>query len=345
MTKYAIITICIGLVVSSCNKEELASSIGSTAHDEVNDGRIRFGSPGIFIGAPATGGIDNVGTLRTHFEEGERLGAFGVRCSAEESGDYTLMDSIDDESGFHFFNLPLTFTNSQETLSCDEHLFMPGTNNLLVYSYYPYTDAIVHDEANGWGFYWNIDRDAIDETPDYLLPQSPAHIASVTEPVEFGTMRHVFGAMAIRFCTPDESLVQDINVSSIRGTLQYPKTGFISVSKRTHHFSRNDFETISNSELPIPDGGVNVTHATSADEAQPSVVYVLPPDSYIRMALSATINGRSYTIRITNNSKIIEAGKMVYFNFVINSGTRTKGSGEQLEIETSVTTEDWNESN
>lgn len=338
MTKYAGITICMLLTLAACSDEGTSGSpVGDIAYDNAGRERLQFSSD-IPLGAPAAGSNANVGTLRYAFEDNDLLGLFGIRNSQDHVPDMTNVTMRED---FYFFNHAFAFQSSQPTLIGTDELYMPADNNLIIYSYYPYTDDgnLRYDEQHGWVAPWQIDADNLSATPDYMCCASPTLVKSDGEPAALSPMEHSFGAVAFRFHTDNEAIAQSYKITNIRVKVGLYEEGIIALQ------NGEVVPTVaptqySNKFLDIPGTSLDIKRD---DTTTPSVAYILPPGSKmtsVRVYLSdGTNKGCSGVVTV-------EKGKINYFDFdFYASGTRTKGTDDQLIIETSVTTEDWNESN
>lgn len=338
MTKYAGITICMLLTLAACSDEGTPGSpVGDIAYDNAGRERLQFSSD-IPLGAPATGGNANVGTLRYAFEDNDQLGLFGIRNSLDHVPDMTNVTLRED---FYFFNQAFTFQNSQPTLIGTDELYMPADNNLIIYSYYPHADDgnLRYDEQHGWVAIWQIDTDNLAATPDYMCCASPTLVKSDGEPAALSQMEHSFGAVAFRFHTDNEAIAQNYKITNIRVTIALYEEGIIAL-QNGEVVPTVDPTQYSSKYLDIPQAGLNIK---LDDTTTPSIAYILPPGSRMTSVRAYLSDG---TNKPCAGLVTVEKGKINYFDFhFYASGTRTKGSGEQLEIETSVTTEDWNESN
>lgn len=346
MTKKAITAICIGLLISSCGNDELhdrASITGDTNHDEQAGSRQITFSPDIRIGAPAAGTGSNVGALRYSFEDGEKIGLFGVPYT-EGVSEATGMSDITDIPGFHFFNQPLTYNQTDGTLTPDDGpLFMPNDDNLLIYAYYPYNaDGITYNEKYGWVLPWSINEDDLGATPDYMCPAGPAYISNANTPIQFGQFNHLFGAIAFKIYTNDPDVAASARATSMTLRCTTYDRGFISLADGEVIMSNN--ATSINNKIFTLDTAIQ--QGTSSAEVKPTLAYILPPGSilYNRTRVIVNYNGRNYTLLIEDQIEV-EAGTIINYNFYLRrAGTRST-EATQLIIESNTTTQDWNESN
>lgn len=346
MTKKAITAICIGLLISSCGNDELhdrASITGDTNHDEQAGSRQITFSPDIRIGAPAAGTGSNVGALRYSFEDGEKIGLFGIPYT-EGVSEATGMSDITDIPGFHFFNQPLTYNQTDGTLTPDDGpLFMPNDDNLLIYAYYPYNaDGITYNEEYGWVLPWSINEDDLGATPDYMCPAGPAYISNANTPIQFGQFNHLFGAIAFKIYTNDPDVAASARATSLTLRCTTYDRGFISLA---------DGEVIMSNSATINKIftlDTAIQQGTSSAEVKPTLAYILPPGSilYNRTRVIVNYNGRNYKLLIEEEDQIeVEAGTIINYNFYLRrAGTRSTDT-TQLIIESNTTTQDWNESN
>lgn len=346
MTKKAITAICIGLLISSCGNDELhdrASITGDTSHDEHTESRQITFSPDLRIGAPAAGTGSNVGALRYSFEDGEKIGLFGIPYT-EGVSEATGMSDITDIPGFHFFNQPLTYNQTDGTLTPDDGpLFMPNDDNLLIYAYYPYNaDGITYNEEYGWVLPWSINVDDLGATPDYMCPAGPAYINNANTPVRFGQFNHLFGAIAFKIYTNDPDVAASARATSLILRCTTCDRGFISLADGEVIMSNN--ATSINNKIFTLDTAIQ--QGTSSAEVKPTLAYILPPGSilYNRTRVIVNYNGRNYTLLIEDQIEV-EAGTIINYNFYLRrAGTRSTDT-TQLIIESNTTTQDWNESN
>lgn len=345
MTKKAITAICIGLLISSCGNDELhdrASITGDTNHDEQAGSRQITFSPDIRIGAPAAGTGSNVGALRYSFEDGEKIGLFGIPYT-EGVSEATGMSDITDIPGFHFFNQPLTYNQTDGTLTPDDGpLFMPNDDNLLIYAYYPYNaDGITYNEEYGWVLPWSINEDDLGATPDYMCPAGPAYISNANTPIQFGQFNHLFGAIAFKIYTNDPDVAASARATSLTLRCTTFDRGFISLADGEVIMSNR--ATINNKIFTLDTA---IQQGTSSAEVKPTLAYILPPGSilYNRTRVIVNYNGRNYTLLIEDQIEV-EAGTIINYNFYLRrTGTRSTDT-TQLIIESNTTTQDWNESN
>lgn len=346
MTKKAITAICIGLLISSCGNDELhdrASITGDTSHDEQAGSRQITFSPDLRIGAPAAGTGSNVGALRYSFEDGEKIGLFGIPYT-EGVSEATGMSDITDIPGFHFFNQPLTYNQTDGTLTPDDGpLFMPNDDNLLIYAYYPYNaDGITYNEEYGWVLPWSINVDDLGATPDYMCPAGPAYINNANTPVRFGQFNHLFGAIAFKIYTNDPDVAASARATSLTLRCTTNDRGFISLADGEVIMSNNAI-SINNKIFTLDTA---IQQGTSSAEVKPTLAYILPPGSilYNRTRVIVNYNGRNYTLLIEDQIEV-EAGTIINYNFYLRrAGTRSTDT-TQLIIESNTTTQDWNESN
>lgn len=346
MTKKAITAICIGLLISSCGNDELhdrASITGDTSHDEHTESRQITFSPDLRIGAPAAGTGSNVGALRYSFEDGEKIGLFGIPYT-EGVSEATGMSDITDIPGFHFFNQPLTYNQTDGTLTPDDGpLFMPNDDNLLIYAYYPYNaDGITYNEEYGWVLPWSINVDDLGATPDYMCPAGRAYINNANTPVRFGQFNHLFGAIAFKIYTNDPDVAASARATSMTLRCTTYDRGFISLADGEVIMSNNP--TSINNKIFTLDTAIQ--QGTSSAEVKPTLAYILPPGSilYNRTRVIVNYNGRNYTLLIEDQIEV-EAGTIINYNFYLRrAGTRSTDT-TQLIIESNTTTQDWNESN
>lgn len=344
MTKEAITAICIGLLISSCGNDELhdrASITGDTSQDEHAESRQITFSPDIRIGAPAAGTGSNVGALRYSLEDGEKIGLFGIPYT-EGVSEATGMSDITDIPGFHFFNQPLTYNQTDGTLTPDDGpLFMPNDDNLLIYAYYPYNaDGITYNEEYGWVLPWSINVDDLGATPDYMCPAGRAYINNANTPVRFGQFNHLFGAIAFKIYTNDPDVAASARATSLTLRCTTNDRGFISLADGEVIMSNNaTINKVFTLDTAIQQG-------TSSAEVKPTLAYILPPGSilYNRTRVIVNYNGRNYTLLIEDQIEV-EAGTIINYNFYLRrAGTRSTDT-TQLIIESNTTTQDWNESN
>lgn len=346
MTKEAITAICIGLLISSCGNDELhdrASITGDTSHDEQAGSRQITFSPDLRIGAPAAGTGSNVGALRYSFEDGEKIGLFGIPYT-EGVSEATGMSDITDIPGFHFFNQPLTYNQTDGTLTPDDGpLFMPNDDNLLIYAYYPYNaDGITYNEEYGWVLPWSINVDDLGATPDYMCPAGRAYINNANTPVRFGQFNHLFGAVAFKIYTNDPDVAASARATSLTLRCTTNDRGFISLADGEVIMSNNaTINKVFTLDTAIQQG-------TSSAEVKPTLAYILPPGSilYNRTRVIVNYKGRNYTLLLSAEDQIeVEAGTIINYNFYLRrAGTRSTDT-TQLIIESNTTTQDWNESN
>lgn len=347
MTKKAITAICIGLLISSCGNDELhdrASITGDTSHDEHTESRQITFSPDIRIGAPAAGTGSNVGALRYSFEDGDKIGLFGVPYT-EGVSEATGMSDITDIPGFHFFNQPLTYNQTDGTLTPDNGpLFMPNDDNLLIYAYYPYNaDGITYNEEYGWVLPWSINEDDLGATPDYMCPADPANISNANTPIQFGQFNHLFGAVAFKIYTNDPDVAASARATSLILRCTTYDIGFISLADGKVITSNP--ATIDNKEFTLDTA---IQQGTSSAEVKPTLAYILPPGSILfnRTRVIVNYKGIDYNLLIKKEGQIeVEAGTIINYNFYLRkAGTRSTDT-TQLIIESNTTTQDWNESN
>lgn len=345
MTKKAITAICIGLLISSCGNDELhdrASITGDTNHDEQAGSRQITFSPDIRIGAPAAGTGSNVGALRYSFEDGDKIGLFGIPYT-EGVSEATGMSDITDIPGFHFFNQPLTYNQTDGTLTPDDGpLFMPNDDNLLIYAYYPYNaDGITYNEEYGWVLPWSINEDDLGATPDYMCPAGLAYISNANTPIQFGQFNHLFGAIAFKIYTNDPDVAASARATSLTLRCTTYDRGFISLADGEVIMSNR--ATIDNKIFTLDTA---IQQGTSSAEVKPTLAYILPPGSilYNRTKVIVNYNDRNYTLLIEDQIEV-EAGTIINYNFYLRrAGTRSTDT-TQLIIESNTTTQDWNESN
>lgn len=349
MTKKAITAICIGLLISSCGNDELhdrASITGDTSHDEQAESRQITFSPDIRIGAPAAGTGSNVGALRYSFEDGDKIGLFGVPYT-EGVSEATGMSDITDIPGFHFFNQPLTYNQADGTLTPDDGpLFMPKDNNMLMYAYYPYNpDGITYDEDYGWVLPWSIDVHDLGATPDYMCPSMPVYVYNVNTPVSFGQFNHLFGAVAFNIYTNDSEIAASAKATEMILRGAFYEEGLISLADGRVIMADDKPTPKFNIEIPLD---ANIQQASSSEEAEPTLAYILSPGSYFasNTKIRITYNNRIYTFNMDSEDQIeVEAGTIINYNFYLRrAGTRST-EATQLIIESNTTTQDWNESN
>lgn len=345
MTKKAITAICIGLLISSCGNDELhdrASITGDTNHDEQAGSRQITFSPDIRIGAPAAGTGSNVGALRYSFEDGDKIGLFGIPYT-EGVSEATGMSDITDIPGFHFFNQPLTYNQTDGTLTPDDGpLFMPNDDNLLIYAYYPYNaDGITYNEEYGWVLPWSINEDDLGATPDYMCPAGPAYISNANTPIQFGQFNHLFGAVAFKIYTNDPDVATSARATSLILRCTTFDRGFISLADGKAITS--NLATIDNKEFTLDTA---IQQGTSSAEVKPTLAYILPPGSILfnRTRVIVNYDGINYKLLIKDQIEV-EAGTIINYNFYLRrAGTRSTDT-TQLIIESNTTTQDWNESN
>lgn len=345
MTKKAITAICIGLLISSCGNDELhdrASITGDTSHDEHTESRQITFSPDLRIGAPTAGTGSNVGALRYSFEDGEKIGLFGIPYT-EGVSEATGMSDITDIPGFHFFNQPLTYNQTDGTLTPDDGpLFMPNDDNLLIYAYYPYNaDGITYNEEYGWVLPWSINEDDLGATPDYMCPAGPAYISNANTPIQFGQFNHLFGAIAFKIYTNNPDVAASARATSLTLRCTTFDRGFISLADG--EVITSNLATIDNKEFTLDTA---IQQGTSSAEVKPTLAYILPPGSILSNRTRVIVNykGRNYTLLIEDPIEV-EAGTIINYNFYLRrAGTRSTDT-TQLIIESNTTTQDWNESN
>lgn len=347
MTKKAITAICIGLLISSCGNDELhdrASITGDTSHDEHTESRQITFSPDLRIGAPTTGTGSNVGALRYSFEDGEKIGLFGIPYT-EGVSEATGMSDITDIPGFHFFNQPLTYNQTDGTLTPDDGpLFMPNDDNLRIYAYYPYNaDGITYNEEYGWVLPWSINEDDLGATPDYMCPAGPAYISNANTPIQFGQFNHLFGAIAFKIYTNDPEVADSARATSLILRCNTYDIGFISLADGKVITSNP--ATIDNKEFTLDTA---IQHGTSSAEVKPTLAYILPPGSILfnRTRVIVNYKGRDYNLLIKKEGQIeVEAGTIINYNFYLRRARTRSTEATQLIIESNTTTQDWNESN
>lgn len=347
MTKKAITAICIGLLISSCGNDELhdrASITGDTNHDEQAGSRQITFSPDLRIGAPTAGTGSNVGALRYSFEDGEKIGLFGIPYT-EGVSEATGMSDITDIPGFHFFNQPLTYNQTDGTLTPDDGpLFMPNDDNLLIYAYYPYNaDGITYNEEYGWVLPWSINEDDLGATPDYMCPAGPAYISNANTPVNLGQFNHLFGAVAFKIYTNDPDVAASARATSLILRCNTYDIGFISLADGKVITSNP--ATIDNKEFTLDTA---IQQGTSSAEVKPTLAYILPPGSILfnRTRVIVNYKGIDYNLLIKKEGQIeVEAGTIINYNFYLRKADTRSTDTTQLIIESNTTTQDWNESN
>ena len=295
MTKKAITAICIGLLISSCGNDELhdrASITGDTSHDEHTESRQITFSPDLRIGAPTAGTGSNVGALRYSFEDGDKIGLFGIPYT-EGVSEATGMSDITDIPGFHFFNQPLTYNQTDGTLTPDDGpLFMPNDDNLRIYAYYPYNaDGITYNEEYGWVLPWSINEDDLGATPDYMCPAGPAYISNANTPIQFGQFNHLFGAIAFKIYTNDPDVAASARATSLTLRCTTYDRGFISLADG--EVITSNLATIENKEFTLDTA---IQEGTSSAEVKPTLAYILPPGSILfnRTRVIVNYKGRNY---------------------------------------------------
>ena len=347
MTKKAITAICIGLLISSCGNDELhdrASITGDTSHDEHTESRQITFSPDLRIGAPTAGTGSNVGALRYSFEDGDKIGLFGVPYT-EGVSEATGMSDITDIPGFHFFNQPLTYNQTDGTLTPDDGpLFMPNDDNLRIYAYYPYNaDGITYNEEYGWVLPWSINEDDLGATPDYMCPAGPAYISNANTPIQFGQFNHLFGAIAFKIYTNDPDVAASARATSLILRCTTYDRGFISLADG--EVITPNLATIDNKEFTLDTA---IQQGTSSAEVKPTLAYILPPGSILfnRTRVIVNYDGRNYNLLIKKEDQIeVEAGTIINYNFYLRKADTRSTDTTQLIIESNTTTQDWNESN
>lgn len=343
MTKNAIIAICISLVISSCSEEEFQHIVGQSGNEETTkDEFLQFKSATV-IGAPAAN-ENNVGNLRYTFEDGDQIGLFGIPYSDNASAEVD-MSAMADISGFHFFNLPMTYQDGQPMLYCEEKLNMPVNKNLLVYAYYPYTNDISYNEY-GWSYTWNFESTDIiaelSQLQDLLYSSKPTEVTSSREPITLSSMNHAFGALAFRFYTNDPLMADKKVLSSQISTIQYNKSGSVSLNDGLTHLVAPS-QVVSRVDI-LKDLNVNIIYSEDSASLPLSFAYIVPAGFRFRnFEISYYSSSGKRTTKTIDASITIESGKINIIDFFITgTATRSNNEGETF-VKTNIITKNWNE--